>query len=141
MSAALLANHSELDLRILVSEDGSVEKAEILNPSGDAVWDALAKDRMKEWIFSPAILNGKPITMWINFHAHVKSETPVYIGLGKLYVNRPLLQIRYIPCSRLESLLTRLPQTSRFQIKGNHGDLGQVDISRYGERLRRFLKD
>ena len=87
MSAALLASHSELDLRILIAEDGSVMKAELLNPSGDAVWDALAKDRMKQWKFSPAIQNGRPISMWINFEARVKCETPVDIGLAEIECN------------------------------------------------------
>ena len=84
MSEALLARHSELDLRILIAEDGSVLKAELLNPINDAAWDALASEQIKQWKFSPAMHNGKPVSMWINFHAHVNAKPPVYIGLAEI---------------------------------------------------------
>ena len=140
MSEALVLNHSELELRILISEDGSVLKAQLMNPSTDAVWDSLAGERMKEWRFSPAMHGGKPITMWINFHAYIKFESPVYVGLAE------------IECSTIEladSVFALLQAGKNFdslassfsisKSKENHGQLGQVDISRYGDRVKRIL--
>jgi TonB family protein len=141
MSGALLVNHSELYLRILVADDGSVQKADILNPSGDAAWDELASSRMKLWKFSPAIQNGKPITMWINFHAHVKCETPMYIGLAEIVCETATVADSVYALLKAGKAFDAL--ASNFSIsksKENHGDLGQVDISRYGEKVRRVLK-
>jgi|GEM_PF-396559 len=141
MSASLMAYHSELDLRILVADDGSVEKAEIMNPSGDAAWDELADSRMKLWKFSPAIHDGKPVTMWINFHAHVKCEIPVYIGLAEIVCATATVADSVYTLLRAGEAFDAL--ASNFSIsksKQNHGDLGQVDISRYGEKVRHVLK-
>jgi len=142
MSGDLLVNHSEFDLKILVAENGSVLKAELLNPIGDAAWDTLATSRMKQWKFSPAIQNGKPIPMWITFRAHVKCETPVYIGLAEIVCENSS------DADSAYSLLLAGKDfgmlVSRFSIsdsKANHGDLGQVDISRYGESMKHVLAE
>jgi len=141
MSAALLVHHSELDLRILVADDGSVQKAEILNPSGDAAWDELAGSRMKQWKFSPAIQKGKPIAMWINFHAHVKCEAPVYIGLAEIVCETAMVADSVYALLKAGKAFDALVSTySISHSKENHGDLGQVDISRYGEKVRRVLR-
>ena len=142
MSDELLAKHSELDLRILIAADGSVLKAELLNPGNDSAWDAFATEQMKQWRFSPAIHNGKPVTMWINFHAHVKCETPVYIGLA---------EIECESFSVADSVYTLLNAGGDFSLlvsnfsiaksKENHGDLGQVDISRYCESVKHVLAE
>ena len=142
MSDALLFRHSELDLRILVAEDGSVLKAELLNPTNDAAWDALASDRMKLWRFSPAIQNGKPISMWINFHARIKCETPVYIGLAEIECESVSVADSVYALLRAGGEFGLL--VSSFSIgraKGNRGDLGQVDISRYGESVKKVLAE
>jgi TonB family protein len=140
MSEALVLSHSELDLRILISEDGSVLKAQLINPSTDAAWDSLAGERMKEWKFSPAIHRGKPIAMWINFHAHVKFEIPVYVGLAEIECGTAELADSVFTLLQAGKNFDSL--VSSFSIsksKENHGQLGQVDISRYGDRVKRIL--
>ncbi len=142
MSETLFASHSELDLRILIADDGSVMKADLLNPSGDGVWDSLAVDRMKQWKFSPAIQNGKPISMWINFHARVKFELPVYIGLAEIECKSSSVADSVYALLRAGEDFDLL--VSNFSIsksKENHGDLGQVDITRYGESVKHVLTE
>ncbi len=142
MSSEFLSNHSAFDLRILVADDGSVMRAELLNPSGDTAWDALARARMKQWKFSPAIQNGKPIAMWINFRARIKSEIPIYFRLAEIVCENistadsvyALLQTG----ENFESLASRF---SISDFKKNHGDLGHVDISRYGEEVKHVLAE
>jgi len=140
MSEALFLSHSELDLRILIAADGSVLRAQLMNPSNDAVWDSLAGERMKQWKFSPAIHNGKPIAMWINFHAHVKFEIPVYIGLAEIECETAEVADSVFALLQAGGNFDSL--VSSFSIsksKENHGQLGQVDISRYGESVKRVL--
>ena len=140
MSAALLAAHSELDVRLLIAEDGSVLKAQLLSPSGDAVWDTLANARMEQWKFSPAIQNGKPISMWINFHARVKCETPVYIELAEIECESVSIADSVYALLRAgEDFNLLVSSFSISKSKGNHGDLGRVDISRYGENVKQVL--
>ncbi len=140
VSTAFLANHAELDLRILVADDGSVLRAEVLNPTGDAAWDSLANLRMKLWKFSPAIHEGKPVTMWINFHAHVKCETPVLIGLAEIVCqSASVADSVYALLKAGEAFDLLASHYSISKTRMNHGDLGQVDVSRYGEKLRRVL--
>ena len=74
-------------------------------------------------------------------HAHVKSETPVYIGLGEIVCESSVVADSvYSLLKAGESFDALASNFSISKSKGNHGDLGQVDISRYGERLRRVLK-
>ncbi len=140
MSEALLTNHSEVDLRILVAEDGSVLKAELLNPSGDAAWDALANARMKQWKFTPAMQNGKPLSMWINFRGHIRCETPVYIGLAEIVCgNVSVADSVYTFLRAGEDFRALVSRYSISSSKGNYGELGQVDISRYGMDVKPIL--
>ena len=140
MSGALLNNHPEFDLRILVAEDGSVLKAELLTLSGDAAWDTLAKARMKQWIFSPAIQNGKPIPMWVNFRARIKCEIPVYFELAEIVCeNVSTADSAYALLQAGENFETLVSRFSISHSKENHGDLGHVDISRYGEEVKHVL--
>ena len=142
MSSTLLDNHPEFDLKILVAEDGSVLKAEFLNPTGNVAWDTLAIAKMKQWIFSPAIENGKPISMWINFRAHIKSEIPTYFRLAEIVCeNASTADSVYALLRTGENFETLVSRFSIANSKENHGDLGHVDISRYGEEVKHVLAE
>lgn len=54
-----------LDTRLLIGEDGSVNEVKLLNSSRDKEWDTRAISEIKKWRFSPAILQGKPIAIWV----------------------------------------------------------------------------
>ncbi|MGA7161738.1 MAG: peptidylprolyl isomerase [Bacteroidota bacterium] len=142
MSNTLLDNHPVFDLKILVAEDGSVVKAELLNPTGIVEWDTLAIARMKQWIFSPAIQNGKPISMWINFRARIKCEIPTYFRLAEIVCqNASTADSVYALLRTGENFETLVSRYSVANSKENRGDLGHVDISRYGEEVKHVLAE
>ncbi len=57
----------EVLLRVLVDEKGIVRDVTILKPSKANVgFEEAAKEAVMQWIFSPAIQNGEPVSVWVN---------------------------------------------------------------------------
>lgn len=56
-----------VQLRILVIEDGTVNKVEIITSSGNASLDDAAVKAAKRTRFRPGIKNGKRVAMWIEY--------------------------------------------------------------------------
>ncbi len=135
-------NRLLFDLRLQVAEDGSVSKGEILNPSGDPVWDSVALTKIKKWVFSPAIHNGKPMTMWINIAARVKYEEPVIMRLAEIVCPTSVIadSVRGLLDSGKDFALLA-SSFSVSQSKDQGGNLGQIDICRYRDEVRKVLAD
>lgn len=51
-------------INVLVDKEGKVKKA-LLMKSTDDVFIQPALDAAKKWIFTPAIMNGKPVLVWV----------------------------------------------------------------------------
>jgi len=138
----LAQNRLSFDLRLQVAEDGSVAKGEILNPSGDPAWDSLALTKIKSWVFSPALHNGKPLTMWINIAARVKYEEPVLMRLAEIVC--PSSEIADSVRGLLSAGKDFALLASSFSVsqsKDQGGNLGQIDICRYRDEVRKVLGD
>jgi TonB family protein len=58
------AIQGEVIVKVLVSETGDVESAEVV--SGDPVLAKSAVDAAKKWKFKPFIKNGRPVKIWAN---------------------------------------------------------------------------
>jgi len=56
-----------VELRILVTEKGTVDEVEISRSSGLASMDEAAVKAVKSTRFLPAIKNGQQVEMWINY--------------------------------------------------------------------------
>jgi len=56
-----------VDLRILVTEKGTVDEVEIAQSSGHRSMDQAAVNAAKRTRFRPAIKNGQRVAMWINY--------------------------------------------------------------------------
>jgi TonB family protein len=139
---ALSQGRLQIDLRLQVAEDGTVSKGDILNASGDAAWDSLALTKIKKWRFSPAVYNGKPMAMWINIAARIKFEEPLFMRLSEIVC--PSIAI----ADSVHALLTSgadfgllATNFSISQSKDQRGDLGQIDICRYRDEVRKVLTD
>lgn len=140
MSYAISKTHPEFDLKLQIEDNGEVLQAEILNPTGDAEWDSMAIQRIGKWRFSPAILAGHPIRMWVRIRAYVRTEEPRTMGLAEFVCIDPRLADSVYALllsgedfGRLVSLL------SISKSKANNGDLGQVDIHRYAQGVQKTL--
>lgn len=140
LPTAFAQTRLQLDLRLQVAENGTVLKGEILNPSGDAAWDSVALTKIKKWRFSPAVHNGKPMAMWVNIAARIKFEEPLYVRLAEIVC--PSIAI----ADSVRALLTAggdfgflASSFSISQSKDQRGDLGQIDICRYRDEVKKVL--
>lgn len=53
-----------VELKFLVTREGSVERVSIVRSSGHEVLDKAAKAAIARWRFSPALRNGVPVAAW-----------------------------------------------------------------------------
>lgn len=51
-------------LSILIDQDGSVDKVQVLESSPPGVFDNAAMEGIKQWRFSPAQYQGSPVKVW-----------------------------------------------------------------------------
>lgn len=51
-------------INLLISKDGGVELAKILESSPSDIFDNAALNAVRAWRFSPAMYKGKPVKMW-----------------------------------------------------------------------------
>ena len=59
-------------LKVLVTENGRVEKVEIDKSCGYAILDRTAFSAVRDWQFKPGIKNGKKIKMWVKVPVRFK---------------------------------------------------------------------
>ena len=52
-------------LKTLVDEEGRVAKVEIQKSEAEVLNQA-AVDAVKQWLFKPAIMKGKPVAVWVS---------------------------------------------------------------------------
>ncbi len=52
-------------VKVLVSKEGKVEKAVMVKNDGMNVFDEPAITAAKQWVFTPAIMNGHPVRVWV----------------------------------------------------------------------------
>lgn len=64
--AKRLGQQGTVELRILVSEQGSASKVEVARSSGYSNLDAAAVEAISKWKFEPATQNGKPVSQWLS---------------------------------------------------------------------------
>ena len=126
-----------LNIRLLINEDGHVQKARFIDGSGNAEWDSLALISITKWRFSPARLNNRPISLWVNQIALVRIEDPVYISLSAI-----ICETYECATSVYDSLLKGhdfgelARQFSSAPSKAINGYLGRVDINCYSAAIR-----
>ena len=128
------------DLKLQIAENGTVMKGEILNPSGDSAWDAAALTKIKNWVFTPAMQNGKPLSMWINIAAKIKYEEPMYMTLAEIVCATPeVADSVYTLISGGKDFGVMASTFSVSASKDKGGKLGEIDICRYRDDVRKTL--
>ncbi len=129
-----------IDLRMLVDENGDVAYAELVRPAVNPEWDSLARKTICGWKFSPAVVKGKAIRVWMRFPAIVHFAEPKMMELSEIVCESGTLA---------DSLYSFLQNGADFdEIARKHslsesaqqsGQLGKVNILRYPEEVQRVL--
>ena len=73
-----------LDIKIRIGSDGSVKDVVFLSPTVNKEWDSLALSKIRQWQFSPATVNGRPITLWIRQTLRMRFEEAAYVRLAEI---------------------------------------------------------
>jgi len=131
-----------LDLMIRVSASGSVTKAALLTPSGNAVWDSLALVEILRWRFTPAKQGTIPIATWVQQRVRVQFESPLLMVLSELgSPDRSLMDSLYSMLQAGASFDSLARHYSVLESRSNGGYLGEVDARAYPAYVRRQLND
>lgn len=118
----------KLELSMLITEEGSVARVNLLTPTGDEAWNEEAQKRIKRWRFSPAQMKGKPVSIWIRQSVRVRSQAPLVMRLTQIVCsNRSLADSLYALMhagAGIETIAFRSEKEGSVQT-------GMVDVRRY----------
>ena len=131
---------TELEIVIFVLEDGTVGKARMLKGSGDAEWDSLALSSMKQWRFTPARMDNKPVSSWFHMKSTIRIASPQYMNLAEILCTTE---------EEADSVYDAIGQGKNFNelamrcsvdpSREMGGILGNVNINLYPENIRKPL--
>ena len=124
-----------LNSDILISENGSV--AEVNLNSGNKEFDSIAVSTIKNWRYSPRVINGKPTACWVHQKMKVKVAEPLLF---------PLAVVVCTTSEQADSIYEHLlsgiklndaaKEFSALPIQGDNYDLGEINIYQYPENIR-----
>lgn len=130
----------QLRLRLLIDEQGTVVNVQLENPTGNRRWDSLTTESIRQWRYTPATANGRPIKIWIYQTAKVITETPHPI---------PLWEIVCRTKETADSIINALKKGARFDSlatiysldpsRNNGGFIGLLDIYQLPQSAWPFL--
>ena len=139
---SLAARDFYLRMEILVGRDGAVRNVMLTRSSNDSEWDAAALERIKQWKFSPATLDNKPIQMRIIQTAKVVSTVPIMMNLSEIVCPS---------FSRADSAYALLQKGAPFDSTATvygatdlsvpTGRVGEVDIHCYSDDIQAELRN
>jgi TonB family protein len=132
----------ELILHMLILENGSVGMVKFLNTSGNESWDSLAAESIRKWRFAPATVNDKPIRLWIRQRACVQCVEPLLLPLSEILLkSREEADSVYQALKRGEDFGLLAAKYSVAVSRERQGALGEVDIHRYTENIKKILQN
>jgi parvulin-like peptidyl-prolyl isomerase len=130
----------ELDVVMFVMEDGTVGKTRMLKGSGDAEWDSLALSSIKQWRFTPARMDNKPVGSWFHMQSSLRYADPQYMKLAEILCTS---------AEEADSVYKVIGQGQNFNELAMHysvdpsremgGLLGEININVFPENIRRPL--
>lgn len=140
ISESIYKNHISLDLQLLIDEDGFVRKAKLLSGSGNEMWDTLAIASIKKWRYSPALMNEKPIAIWLKQHVDVEFAEPIYLSLAEILCETKEQAHMITEALNNGEDFSKLAvkYSSHYSSKEN-GFIGKVDIQRYPREIFKAL--
>ena len=130
-----------LTIKMLVDENGKVAKAYLLRGSGLPGWDSLAINSIKKWKYEAAILEDKPVSIWLVQKVKVQFENPCCIILSQIvcssYDTANVVMKKLKEGMDFGELATTYSCDSS---KAAKGFIGPKDVFRYTPEICRVLK-
>jgi len=130
----------ELDVVMFVMEDGTVGKTRMLKGSGDAAWDSLALSSIRQWRFTPARMDNKPIGSWFHMQSTLRYADPQYMNLAEiLCTSREEADSVYNVIEQGQNFNELAMRYSVDPSREMGGMLGDVNINVFPENIRKSL--
>jgi TonB family protein len=130
----------ELETVMFIQEDGSVGKTRMLKGSGDAAWDSLALASMKQWRFTPARMDNKPVGSWFHMQSTLRYANPLHMNLAEiLCTTAEEADSIYDAVDKGQNFNELAMKYSVDPSREMSGMLGDVDINMYPENIRKSL--
>ena len=132
---------NKLDTRLLISEEGKVLDAQILSSSSNKEWDSLAIEKIKKWIFTPAILNNKPIKIWITQPIRISIKEPLFLPLSEIVLDNATIAFQIY-----DSLINGadfdifVNKYSISESKKDNGYIGLINIRNLDPEIQKYLE-
>jgi TonB family protein len=130
----------ELEIVMFIMEDGTVGKTRMLKGSGDAAWDSLALSTMKQWRFTPARMDNKPIGSWFHMKSTLRYANPQHMNLAEiLCTTDEEADSVYDLIEKGQNFNELAMRYSVDPSREMSGMLGDIDINMYPENIRKRL--
>ena len=130
----------EFYCEMLISENGTVERASIIKSSGDKDWDSFAAISLMEWQLSPGLSDNKPIRTLIRRRVNVEFVEPNSTLLAEIICNTE--SEAFSAFFDLKNGMDFGKAAEKYSISDsnkNSGIIGKVDIQHYIGKTRRIL--
>ena len=121
-------------------EDGTVGKTRMLKGSGDAAWDSLAVLSLKQWRFTPARVDNKPVGSWFHMQSTIRYADAQFMSLAEILCTS---------AEEADSVYREIEQGKNFNelamkysvdpSREMSGMLGEVNINLFPENIRKPL--
>lgn len=119
----------KLDLMIFVDTSGKVLDARFTRPTGSPEWDSESLQRIRQWRFSPPLVQGKPVARWVQLSVRVNFEEPFYMTLAELVCpDRTLADSLYKLLQSDASFEQLVGQFSVGASRQQQGHLGNINV-------------
>jgi hypothetical protein len=130
-----------LNTRMLISEKGNVIEVELLSSGASSTWDSLAVARLKQWVFTPAILQNTPIKVWIRQPIRISIKDPLYLNLVEIVFEDAEIAYRiYDSLNAGNSFIEMVESYSIAESKRNHGKIGTVNIRELDPGIQKYFE-
>jgi hypothetical protein len=130
----------ELETVLFIMEDGTVGKTRMLKGSGDAAWDSLVLSSMRQWRFTPARMDNKPVASWFHMQSTLRFGNPQLMHLAEiLCTTEDEADTVYNAIDQGQNFNELAMRYSVDPSREMSGMLGEVDINLYPENIRKPL--
>ena len=130
----------ELETVLFIMEDGTVGKTRMLKGSGDPAWDSLALASMRQWRFTPARMDNKPVGSWFHMQSTLRYANPQLMNLAEiLCTTEEEADTVYKAIDQGQNFNELAMRYSVDPSREMSGMLGEVNINLYPENIRKPL--
>ena len=131
----------KLNTRMIVSEEGNVIDVELLSHSSNSTWDSLAVEKLKQWVFTPAISQNAPIKIRIRQPIIISVKDPLNLDLSEIVFDNAEIAFKVYDSLKNGNNFSKLVESySTADSKHDHGKIGNVNIREMDPEIQTYFE-